>query len=216
MNYSTTHLWTRGERITNEDSLAIMSITINHRQYLFAVVADGIGGLNDGENASCYVTSRLKTCFEDSTRQMHRITMRRLRTILRKELYCCHQTLLTYSELHKYRTGTTCSIVCMCNRHGFILHVGDSRIYRLRRQRLRQYTTDQQDSRHRLIRCIGCGTFHRIDAFHIHLFRHDSILLCTDGFYRPGSTDNKTAILISQERNITSDILTDIESHYFS
>lgn len=202
MEYRTSHLWEKGARQNNEDSLALMSVRVGSTPAIMAVIADGIGGLSSGDVASSVVTYRLKSTFEACIRR-HPLSLKRLRHSLMRELYCCHRDLSDYGSRHGIKLGTTCSLICMYGRHGFALHIGDSHIYHFRHGHSttpRLIGTDHIDSFRRLTRCIGSGTFHRVQYNRIWINTGDTLLLCTDGYYHKHSNDNKTAISVSLVR----------------
>ena len=108
--------------------------------------------------------------------------------------------------------GTTLSCLVLTPRSTLIAHVGDSRIYRLRRGRLSMLTEDhtfvgemifeglltpeaasRHPLRHILTRSVGTGeqlemVYSRIDRF----FSDDRFLLCTDGLHSALASDRIT------------------------
>ena len=51
--------WDRGAREVNEDSLSLQQVSIRGKKVVFALVCDGIGGLEQGETASGFVAERM-------------------------------------------------------------------------------------------------------------------------------------------------------------
>lgn len=204
MHYITSYLWEQGARPDNQDSLSILNLTIGHTPYLFATVADGIGGLSKGSTASAVLVHNLKCAFEEASHLSHPPSRSNLKHLILRELYRTHLHLLEYGRQHDLELGTTCSLVCIAGTHGFAIHIGDSHIYhrhhRLFPNPLRRTTTygpDHIDSSGHLTRCIGHGSFHRIHCYNFTMHTGDSLVLCTDGYYRGNRLDNSTAITIS-------------------
>ena len=72
-------------------------------------------------------------------------------------------------------------------RRGFLLHVGDTRLYRLRENSLELLTIDHTfrlpGYRNVLTRAIGSEASVKIDYSEISLSEYDRYLLCTDGVH---------------------------------
>ena len=54
-----------------------------------------------------------------------------------------HQMIRSYGELHRIRLGTTATVILMIKGRYYTAHVGDSRIYEIRKGVIRQLTQDQ-------------------------------------------------------------------------
>ena len=83
--------------------------------------------------------------------------------------------------------ATTFSALLLRGREGFVLHAGDSRVYRLRDAGLHRLTADHAhdhpDLQHVLLRAVGLEDHVRADASRHELRVHDRYLLCTDGVH---------------------------------
>ena len=83
--------------------------------------------------------------------------------------------------------STTFSALILRGRQAYIVHVGDTRIYRLRGQQLMRLTVDHTlsnpDLNHVLFRAIGLEEGLRIDYAVHSLEPHDRFLLCSDGVH---------------------------------
>ncbi len=183
--YHTAHIWERGHRPSNEDSLAIVDVMSGRQHIFMAVVADGIGGLSEGGYASAYVTGQLRSSFEDYLKRSDRVSLRDLGRLFLRTLYNCHLYLSDYGSRHAIHTGTTVSILCFIGRRGIALQVGDSHLYRIGR-RIRQIGHDHIDPNGHLTECIGSGNYHRRSIIKLIINKRDTAILCSDGFYRLG------------------------------
>ena len=83
--------------------------------------------------------------------------------------------------------GTTFSALVLRGRRAHVMHVGDTRIYRLRDGHLQCLTTDHThnhpDMRHVLYRAVGLEDILRADYAAHELRPHDRFLLCCDGVH---------------------------------
>jgi len=83
--------------------------------------------------------------------------------------------------------ATTFTALILHNRQACLVHVGDSRLYRLRGNRLERLTNDHTiknpDMDHVLYRAVGIEQTLCIDCTMQVLEAHDRFLLCSDGLY---------------------------------
>ena len=180
MKYCTAYIWEQGKRTENEDSLALLSVNIGKTPLIMAVVADGIGSLYKSENASSYVTYSLKKAFEEATHTNKCFNLRYIKRLLCRTISRCHIDIKNMASNGSSRTGTTCSLVVLVGRKGFLINIGDSRIYKVGKKLL---TRDDTHNR-MLMRCIGTGSYHRPHTKKFRLKNNEMLLLATDGFYK--------------------------------
>jgi protein phosphatase len=172
------------------------------------VVADGMGGEAEGERASTiavdqlttYVLNSLGWCFRlepDSERDFEE----HLKEALRSCQESIHAAASGRPELASM--GTTLTMAYIVWPRAFVVHVGDSRCYLLRRGGLQQVTVDhtlanilaetgkmdRDEARrspmgHALWNAIGGKSDDlSVDVYKLSLQRDDTLLLCTDGLY---------------------------------
>lgn len=191
-------------RKVNQDSLMIRIAETKRGQMAIAAVADGMGGLQDGELASKQVVLHLARWFENVfPRRVKQnpdgeFLERDLVRILSNE----EKRLLEYAEEKNEMLGTTLTAVIIIENYYFMIHVGDSRCYLLSRENVKQLSEDhtflaqevrmgrmtleesQRDKRKNILtECIGVN-----EGFHYQyrsgkLQPGDAILLCSDGFW---------------------------------
>lgn len=146
-------------------------------------VADGMGGVRGGRTAAeTCVRSFMEAYYSlPETLGVERLLDRSLSPVNR----WIHAIGLRDPQLA--HMGTTFSALVLHGRRAHLLHLGDSRIYRLRGERLEALTTDHtlsgigQD--HILYRAVGLEPSFRAD-YAIHpLEIHDRFLLCSDGLH---------------------------------
>jgi serine/threonine protein phosphatase PrpC len=175
----------QGRRDANEDYVASYAGDAHQRaaKGIVAVVADGVGGTNGGRQAA-EVTVR---GFLDGyyglpeTLGVERAAGRALDAMNR---WVCAQGRQDPALQHM---ATTFSALVLRGRQAHTIHVGDSRIYRFRDDRLTRLTTDHThshpDLRHVLYRAVGIEDALRVDYATDSLKLHDRFILCSDGVH---------------------------------
>ena len=163
---------------------------------LFAI-ADGMGGHQAGEIASRLATQKLadfiRTYLEFYSDQ---------ETLLTKGMQeINHQIYLISQQNKRYQgMGTTLTAALIQNNHLYLAHIGDSRLYLLRQEQIKQLTEDHtvvqnlvtsgtitadqartHPKRHILTRALGIDSNVKAEISKINLKAQDKILLCTDG-----------------------------------
>lgn len=106
------------------------------RGHLF-VVADGMGGHAVGELASRIAVETLPHTFFKTTEKDVRSTLQEAVTAANEAIYQRGSTNEDFLHM-----GTTCTSLTLCHRGAIVAHVGDSRAYRVRRDRIDQLTFD--------------------------------------------------------------------------
>jgi PPM family protein phosphatase len=169
------------------------------------VVADGMGGHEEGERASAFA---VETLLKEYYRQPTLAPEKRLREIFAE----INQSLIDYTKEKLQpgeRTGTTLVAAVLRGDKLWVASVGDSRLYLIREGGIRQVTRDhtviaelvragsvrKEDAaeskyRNRLSRSIGSESRVEVDVFpSIPLHPGDILLLCTDGLSQYATSD---------------------------
>jgi protein phosphatase len=123
-------------RKANEDYFANEKISEN--EYLF-VVADGMGGHQAGD-----VASKLGTLTFVSEYKSLREKKNSIADAMQQSIKEANTNILAKAsaDLAKKGMGTTFSALVISDMKGYIVHVGDSRIYLVRDSEIRKITTD--------------------------------------------------------------------------
>ncbi len=194
-----------GKRESNQDYVAIYdaNATQRRRQGITHVIADGMGGALGGRQAAeSAVRSFIDAYYSlPDTLSIERAAGQALAAINR----------WIYSQRKNDRLlenmATTFSALILRQRHAHIIHIGDSRIYRLREHQLQQLTTDHShshpDMNHVLFRAIGFEEDARFDYLKFSLNVHDRFLLCSDGV--SGVLSNKRLQALMQQGGTPDD-----------
>lgn len=183
------------QRIENQDSVTAFMAD----EAMFGLVCDGMGGQNGGRTASTMavdiIKERIRSEYEKSMSDM------KLKSLL--------QECINYANAQIYEAslrdeqlrgmGTTC---CMCVIRGSkltVMNVGDSRLYVIDGEEIRQITHDQtlaqslydkgeisledfnsHPGRHMLMQAVGTDIGVRPD-FYTAPYRGEVVLICSDG-----------------------------------
>lgn len=174
-------MWEKGYREKNQDSLAFWHLRKGENHKVMAVLCDGIGGLEKGEEASSYVVRQLANWFLS---EGYKMNVKKQKKMIQQLCYQIHQELLDYGSENKIHLGTTVAIVLMEGRKIIWLYTGDCRIYLMRKRKVKQLTEEHHDKNGNLYRAIGVGQWYLLSGGQKRLGKRERILICSDGFYR--------------------------------
>ncbi|MEM6458597.1 MAG: protein phosphatase 2C domain-containing protein [Planctomycetota bacterium] len=197
------------KRLANEDAAAA-----DPRLGLF-VVCDGIGGRPSGEAASQIVAHALAHAMRRRLRGLPRLDEATLLALLSDAAVAMNRHMYRHSQAVPALVGMGCTLVAALvdARRVFYLHAGDSRLYLLRDDQLRQLTQDHTHTQQKLAAEPDTGDL--IDAGERRLLTQyigkpealeptvaslplrpgDRLLLCSDGVTDPVGDDAIHAIL---------------------
>jgi serine/threonine protein phosphatase PrpC len=189
-----------GPRERNEDFAgAVLGAELPEpRQEVVAAIADGIGGAKGGRVAAEMAVRGFLDGFCDlpETLEVRRASAKVL-DALNGWLYGQAQ-----HDPKLQGMGSTFTALVLRGRVGHVLHVGDTRLYRLRRNRLACLTSDHARETGAgpsrvLTRALGVETELRLDYAAQPVALHDRFLLCSDGLYGV-MTDERIAEILSE------------------
>ena len=163
-------------------------------------VADGMGGLSEGEKASGMSVKELRSWWEELL-QGQSPQMEQISRSLDDTIYRVHRQIYNLTDPPN-RAGTTLSLLFLYGREYLYKQIGDSRIYLYEKGRCQQLTTDQtwcndrvregvllkeqvskHPMRHVLSNALGASEELRIETGIGRVDRGTAFLLCSDGFY---------------------------------
>lgn len=165
------------------------------------ILADGMGGYKGGEIASKvavasardYIRANFESCKKDKESILD---------LLERAVHVANDAVYEKSredeELHDM--GTTLDICLLYNNKVFIGHIGDSRVYRIRKNIIRKLTTDHSyveklvkegtitkeeaynhPKKNMLMKALGCSNIVEPDVICKGFFKDDILLMCSDG-----------------------------------
>ena len=176
-----------GGRPNNEDACLVKRLDCG---YLF-VVADGLGGHEDGELASNAAVNSLKNYF-----------LKTDSPVILEAAKCANDAVIKKQLQSSSKMKTTIALAYVVKGKITIAHVGDTRVYALKNNKIIFQTKDhsasqlavsvgeieQKDIRNHpdrniLTRALGAESEIKIDIKELNVEDCDSILICSDGFW---------------------------------
>lgn len=169
------------------------------RKGRLAIVADGMGGYEGGQEASRMAVQTVKQIYSGDG-------LPDPQSLLNAGIRAAHQQILQYASEHPGLSGmgTTCTAMAVVGAHLYYAHVGDSRLYLIHEGIISRITRDHSyvnrlvetglissqeaethPHRNILTAAVGAGTeiSPEYPASPILLVSDDILLLCTDGLW---------------------------------
>jgi serine/threonine protein phosphatase PrpC len=175
----------RGPRTDNEDYCAFVDGTPSQRTRhgVVAGIADGVGGAKGGRVAAETV---VRGFIDGYLSQSELLSVRKKSA---RALEAMNRWVHALGRSNADLQGMACTLTALIlwGRQAHIMHVGDSRLYRLRQDRLDRLTTDhtftEWGMQGVLRRAVGANDSIQIDYLAEPVQVHDRYLLCTDGVH---------------------------------
>jgi protein phosphatase len=190
------------QRANNEDAYLYWEPASEQelaRKGRLAIVADGMGGYEGGQEASRLAVETVREIYDTAFRGDPQAT-------LLQAFVLAHQRIQEYAEGHPgfHGMGTTCTAVALIGVRVYVAHVGDSRLYRVRGSQISRLTRDhsyvsrlvesgivrpedaeKHPQRHILTAALGAGVEVVPDNSEpgMVLEQGDTLVLCTDGLW---------------------------------
>lgn len=190
------------QRADNEDSYLYWEPESEeefYRKGRLAVVADGMGGYEGGQEASRLAVETVRHVYD-------RYSADDPQGALSTAFQTAHDTIQRYAFEHPqfHGMGTTCTALAIVGRQLFFAHVGDSRLYLVRGDMISRLTRDHSyvgrlvengivrsedaeshPQRHILTAALGSGRdiFPHTPEQAVMLEDNDVLILCTDGLW---------------------------------
>ena len=191
------------KRKQNEDRVLVKTANLSQDECGLFAVADGMGGLECGSEASRLLDINLCAWWDNFTQAT---TIQSLDLAIQKT----HEEVVAFTKKTGQTSGSTLSLMLLMGRRIVIRHIGDSRIYKLNRNNgIQQLTPDHTYAKHQieagamtvaeamahpkrnaLTKCIGMNR-------QLELYHHEEIytsgdifLICSDGFYNTVPDNN--------------------------
>ena len=185
------------------------------------IVADGMGGYKGGEIASSVAVYSAQNyiCnnFKDTPKERADI-LKLIKNSIEYANLMVYERSRENEELRDM--GTTIEVCLIYNNKAFIGHVGDSRIYRIRKNIIRKLTTDHSyvqklvkdgtitkeeadthPKKNMLMKALGCNSLVEPDVMCKGFLKDDIILMCSDGLTNMLKDDQIYKILLENSEN---------------
>jgi serine/threonine protein phosphatase PrpC len=173
-----------GKRSANEDyAAACLGQSGAPGRDIVAAVADGVGGHKGGREAAELAVRSFIDAYYSLPETLG------VRRRAARALEAANSWIYSQGRVDPTLSGMSCafSSVILSRRHCHVVHIGDTRAYRLSEGRLERLTQDhiagRGDFAHLLNRAIGFEEFARFDYATVGLRQHDRLLICSDGVH---------------------------------
>ena len=185
-------------RKENQDKIYLFDDDKNIKYF---IVADGMGGVNGGEIASTAAIETIKSYIDENIYNIEP-EKEQIEDLIRQAIIKANKFIYQKSIREKeYKgMGTTVVLAIIYRNRVYIGHVGDSRIYRIRNNIIRQLTKDHSyvqalldegtitrkealnhPQRNILLKVVGCEKDIEPDIIVKGFVKNDILLMCTDG-----------------------------------
>jgi protein phosphatase len=193
---------------TNQDNFLIKICEDKTGDVGLFVMCDGMGGLSHGEVASSIAVKYFKDWFYSEYETIIGIDNEsEIFSLMCGIMECINKKIINYGEQVQAKVGTTISSLLICKNKYYIVHVGDSRVYKIDKK-IKQLTEDhtfvamsvrnktmtREEAKNNprknvLTQCIGVKE--NIDIYKTFgkIYKNDIFVLCCDGFYNKFEED---------------------------
>lgn len=201
--------------------------TSNDQDYLkLYILADGMGGYNGGEIASKLATISAKGYIESNFNKIEHTKESIIELIKNAIEYANMVVYEKARECEEFSNmGTTIEVLVIYNNKLFIGHIGDSRIYRIRKNIIRKLTEDHSyvqelvkdgtitkeeakshPKKNMLMKALGCTPYVEPDVSIKGFLKDDVVIMCSDGLTNMLS-EEEIYNTVLEDTNNTSNIL---------
>ncbi len=178
-------------REVNQDAIIFQKLEQRAGCFAVGAVCDGVGGMQSGEAASALVIDGVEQWFEKICEwiDIAKVDCDVLFAHLKDAAEQWNQSVVDYCKSRQIRSGTTMSLIMAIRDRFYILHVGDSRIYRyntcLERLTLDDTVIKQVDGKERAYLANYMGRSDSLSFTTVcgRMRKGDLFLYCSDGFY---------------------------------
>lgn len=190
-----------GQRTKQEDSF----FAVENDEKIFAIVADGLGGVEGGDRISGIVVDCAKHFKTENSIANHS-------EFLPVFLEYTKKILMQNKELNN-EISTTLAAILLTSTKAYICNIGDSRIYQFRDGEFIWVTKDHSEPQMMADKCmisqaeveghemssilynvLTAGGQGDPEYFELHVEPNDIFILATDGFWQGATPDDMTAL----------------------
>ena len=202
-------------------------ISNTNEQLNLYIIADGMGGYTGGEIASNLAVNSVKSYIQNNFSSINH-EKENIKKLIKDSISYANKII--YNEAKDVQElqemGTTLDICLIYNNKVYIGHVGDSRVYRIRKGIIRKLTTDHSyveklvtdgtitkeeafnhPKKNMLIKAVGCDEEIEADIIVKGFIPKDIILMCTDGLTNMLRDDEIYKILTIDIENANQNLI---------
>lgn len=205
------------KRSMNQDNLFFSDEPVGPMPNLY-IVADGMGGHKAGDYASSYAVNQfvdyVKQCVEENPI-----------TVMKQGIAAVNAGVLAASREREELSGMGTTLVCavVSGNHLYVANIGDSRLYLLDKDEIRQITLDHSlveelirtgqlnplkvrnhPEKNIITRAIGVNEEAIPDFFELELHMDERILMCSDGLSNMVEDDELLSIIMETDKPNTA------------
>lgn len=205
------------KRSMNQDNLFFSDEPVGPLPNLY-IVADGMGGHKAGDYASSYAVNQfvdyVKQCGEENPI-----------TVMKRGIAAVNAGVLAASREREELSGMGTTLVCavVSGNHLYVANIGDSRLYLLDKDEIRQITLDHSlveelirtgqlnplkvrnhPEKNIITRAIGVNEEAIPDFFELELHMDERILMCSDGLSNMVEDDELLSIIMETDKPNTA------------
>lgn len=215
-------------RKTNQDSVAVLVADTKLGAIGFGIVCDGMGGLAKGELASATLINSMIKWFKEELPahiKKNKIDDTFIQEQWTRIIKNTDNIIKSYGLENNIKLGTTISAILLTQNRYYAVNAGDSRVYELYNNNVRQITEDhtlvarelkyniitpeeaKNDPRNSiLIKCVGASKAVNPDFFFGDTIQNATYMLCSDGF-RHFVSDEEIYSFFSPKLNTDKNIM---------
>lgn len=191
------------------------------------ILADGMGGYKGGEIASKLAVNSAKNYIENNFADTPKNKESLIQLIGSSVEYA---NMVVYEKSKEAPElegmGTTLEVCLIYNNRAYIAHIGDSRIYRIRKEFMRKITKDHSyvqklvedgtitkeeaathPKKNMLMKALGCNAFVEPDVTIKGFLKGDTIIICSDGLTNMVTQDEIYEITTSKFEYAPSELI---------
>ncbi len=201
-------------RETNQDAFKI--VALNDKSG-FALVCDGMGGVNGGDRASSIAKKEISSTIVSAFSQ--NLSDDEIKNLMLRAIDTANKKIFEASVKNPELSGmgTTVVLTILIRDMAYVAHVGDSRLYHYRNSEIKQITKDHSrvqelidrgtitkdearvhPEKNMITRAVGIGTDVNVDILTLRLKEGDKLLLCSDGLSNV-CTDEEIAFVLKEK-----------------
>lgn len=207
------------QRKENQDRI---EIPLKQNDAKLFIVADGMGGANAGGVASKMAIEYIKNAILDGIEETN-YEKENLEELIRKSIVDANRYVYNKAKENKDYSGmgTTVSVALIVKNKVYIGHIGDSRIYRIRKHIMRQLTHDHSyvqelvkngtitkkeaethPQKNILLKVLGCEPNVEPDVMVKGFIKEDILLLCSDGLTNMVDKDEIYEVVTNEKNKL--------------
>lgn len=190
------------------------------------ILADGMGGYNAGEVASKMATEAVRDYIQNNF-EKNKSSKELIEKLMQDAIEYANTEVYEHSQKQKELSGmgTTLDVCLIYNSRIYVGHIGDSRVYRIRKEFMRKITRDHSyvqtlvedgkitkeeafnhPKKNMLTKALGCTPKAEPDIYTKTFIKDDIILMCSDGLTNMVK-ENDIYNIIKQEKENSAESL---------